>query len=372
MKATVSVRERGGRWQIRIRAAGRREITESLPISLPEDAVEAKAAKYRYRIGIEDWDPWIEGLHERHTDMPWVDALKAYEENKKPMWTQNTRYTTLRKIRRVLGNTPIDYVSQIHPDLIEPGLRGVSMATRRSLIISINAFGRWCEEHHFTQKYKPVKLPPKRRKSKQHVTREELDAICAAGSPMIAGNAGGYYELGTFKRDTMHIMADIALLAYHTGMRIGEILSLRIRDTATDFIQVGSKDFDTKSKRDRKVPIVPGAREAIIALVGGRSPDDWLCTVRSYKVVQQNFKAMARAALGTRGEDISLHSLRHTFVINLIQRGFDLYEIAKVTGHTSIKTLEDNYADYIHARHLDGFIERYQRGESSMPLKAVQ
>lgn len=372
MKATVSVRERGGRWQIRIRATGRKEICESLPISLPEDAVEAKAAKYRYRIGIEDWDPWIEGLVERHTEITWPEALKRYEESMRSRWTVNTRHTTLRKIRRVLGNTPIDYVSQIHPDLIESGLRGVSMATRRSLIISVNAFGRWCEEHGFTRKFKPAKLPPKRRKSRQYVTREELDAICAAGNPMLEGTAGGYYELGTFKRDTMHVMADVARLAYHTGLRIGEILSLRIGDTVSDFIQVGSKDFDTKSKRDRKVPIVPGAREAITALAGGRPSGDWLCTVRTYKIVQQNFKAMARAALGARGEDISLHTLRHTFVINLIQRGFDLYEIAKVTGHTSIKTLEDNYADYIHARHLDGFIDRYQKGEVESNIRVAR
>ena len=55
--------------------------------------------------------------------------------------------------------------------------------------------------------------------------------------------------------------------------------------------------------------------------------------------VQRDFKVLA-AKLGITGVRVSPHTLRHTFAVNFLTSGGDIYLLSRILGHTSVKTTE--------------------------------
>lgn len=114
-------------------------------------------------------------------------------------------------------------------------------------------------------------------------------------------------------------------IALFTGCRRGEVLKIEPSDIGDTSITIQSGN--TKTLRTRIVPIIPALRP-------------WL----KYLPLQINFEGLktgfrrAREAAGM--PDVNFHDLRHSCATILLASGADLYTIAKVLGHTSIKTTE--------------------------------
>lgn len=107
----------------------------------------------------------------------------------------------------------------------------------------------------------------------------------------------------------------VVLVAYYSGMRLGEILRAKPRDG------VWVLD-DTKNGSPRMVPIHP--RTAHLAR-------RWPRAVAA-STVQHNFRAAADR-MGFTG--LRLHDLRHSTASALIAAGVDLYTVGGVLGHKS-------------------------------------
>ena len=54
------------------------------------------------------------------------------------------------------------------------------------------------------------------------------------------------------------------------------------------------------------------------------------------------------------------HQLRHTFAVNLLQKGVSMGNVSTLLGHRSIKITEKYYASWVAARqqHLDAEVRR--------------
>lgn len=131
-------------------------------------------------------------------------------------------------------------------------------------------------------------------------------------------------------------------LAYSAGLRVGEVVRLRVGDLDIDrrLIRVRS----AKGRKDRYTLLSEYALD--LALLYGLSSDprEWLLpggrpgrhlTVRS---VQKVFsKALVRAGVV---KEASVHTLRHSFATHLLESGISLRHIQMLLGHTSPKTTE--------------------------------
>jgi len=132
----------------------------------------------------------------------------------------------------------------------------------------------------------------------------------------------------------------LILLLLHTGMRIGELLQLKITDIILSerkiLLFIGEKNL-----HGRIVYYNQEAEEALQKWLGvrDRSSEYLFYGYRgrelSYVVAWMIMKkAIQQAGLGQKG--YSLHSLRHTFATNMLNAGLRLEVLQKLLGHLNI------------------------------------
>jgi integrase len=114
----------------------------------------------------------------------------------------------------------------------------------------------------------------------------------------------------------------IALL---TGCRRGEILAISKADIGADSITI--RAGNTKTLKTRIVPIIPALRPWLKALPLNMN----------FEGLKTGFRR-AREAAGM--PEIHFHDLRHSCATILLASGADLYTVAKVLGHSTIRMTE--------------------------------
>ena len=110
-----------------------------------------------------------------------------------------------------------------------------------------------------------------------------------------------------------------------TGCRRGEVLKITAADIGEDTILIRSGN--TKTLRTRVVPIIPALRP-------------WLAFMPleiGYEGVKSSFQ---RARIKAEMPEVNFHDLRHSCATILLASGADLYTVAKILGHTTVKTTE--------------------------------
>jgi integrase len=124
----------------------------------------------------------------------------------------------------------------------------------------------------------------------------------------------------------------IIIMALDTGMRRGEILSLRWRDVDFENKRVNIQAMNTKTLRSRSVPISPRLLDELNALT---------CRGQAQRVfgITDTVKRSWATAKRVAGiADLRFHDLRHTCATRLVQGGLPIAEVSRILGHTSVVT----------------------------------
>jgi len=131
------------------------------------------------------------------------------------------------------------------------------------------------------------------------------------------------------------------LLLLRTGMRIGELLDLRIVD-----INLSEKKVliitGEKNSRGRVAYLSEDAEEALKAWLGIRNSKKemlfYACnrSTMSYAAARKMFKQhLTKAGLSFKG--YTLHQLRHTFASEMLNAGLRLEVLQQLMGHSSLE-----------------------------------
>ena len=136
-------------------------------------------------------------------------------------------------------------------------------------------------------------------------------------------------------------------LLYATGLRVSELVSLRLGDVQFD---AGYLRCMGKGAKERIVPMGAEADAALQAyvkrarpdLVGEARGDALFVNARGGSLTRQGFwkilKAHARRA-GIR-TGVSPHTVRHSFATHLLENGADLRSVQVMLGHADISTTQ--------------------------------
>lgn len=132
--------------------------------------------------------------------------------------------------------------------------------------------------------------------------------------------------------------------AYSAGLRVSEIVNLRIADIDSQRMQIHIQR--AKGKKDRYVNLSPVLLDILRQYIQQcrPSPKEFLFeseqtgTAYPTRTVQQIF-ANAKYKAKIRKE-VGIHSLRHSFATHLLDKGTDIRYIKDLLGHFNIKTTE--------------------------------
>lgn len=133
----------------------------------------------------------------------------------------------------------------------------------------------------------------------------------------------------------------IICLAYSAGLRISEIVQLKMRDIDRERMVITLRG--AKGRKDRQVMLSP----VLLELLGTYykreecKPKVWLFegqyggqySTRSIDEIMK--KAKKLAGVTKKG---SIHALRHSFATHLLEGGTDLMTIKELLGHNSLRT----------------------------------
>lgn len=152
------------------------------------------------------------------------------------------------------------------------------------------------------------------------------------------------------QKDILRILSNVSnikhkavlFLTYSAGLRVGEVVRLRITDIDSDRMLIHI--VQGKGRKDRYSALSQTALEVQKEYVKRYKPEEWLfpgddenkhITERTVQRVFENIKDKAGIH-----KKVSVHSLRHSFATHLLEGGVDLRYIQELLGHQSSKTTE--------------------------------
>ena len=137
-------------------------------------------------------------------------------------------------------------------------------------------------------------------------------------------------------------------LLYATGMRVSELINLKVSDLN---LKVGYVRCLGKGEKERIIPIGRPARDVLEkylekirpAFVKSRGETFFLFINRAGRPFSRQavWKIIKKYAQKTRlSKNITPHTLRHSFATHLLQGGADLRSVQEMLGHVNIATTQ--------------------------------
>ena len=128
----------------------------------------------------------------------------------------------------------------------------------------------------------------------------------------------------------------ILTLTYSVGLRISEVVNLKIEDIDSKRMIIHIKN--AKGRKDRIVPLSQTVLELLRNYFTVYKPKTYLFNGQtSLKYSPNSCNKIVKKYLG---ENYHIHQLRHSCFTNLLESGVDLRIIQKIAGHSNVKTTE--------------------------------
>ena len=135
-------------------------------------------------------------------------------------------------------------------------------------------------------------------------------------------------------------------LLYATGIRVTELIGLNLEDFNPDLrsIRVGT------DKKSRSIPLYPAAFKALVhylmdtraAIVTDPAENALFVNINGSRMSRQGFWKILKHYQVKAGieQEITPHTLRHSFAVHLIENGAELTAVKELMGHSDISSTQ--------------------------------
>ena len=135
-------------------------------------------------------------------------------------------------------------------------------------------------------------------------------------------------------------------LLYATGIRVSELISLKVKDIN---LKLGYLTC-SGGEKERVIPFGSTAKQAVEQymegardqLMGDQESDFLFLNCSGKSMSRQGFWKVLKGYASSAGiqQDITPHTLRHSFAAHLVQNGADLKSVQEMMGHSDISTTQ--------------------------------
>ena len=149
-------------------------------------------------------------------------------------------------------------------------------------------------------------------------------------------------------------------LLYATGIKVSELISLTVSDVN---LQIGILHTHG-GKNERIIPIYPTAAKHLgeyissvrPALVQSEEEDRLFTNMNGQPMSRQGFWKIIKYYADKAGikEEITPHTLRHSFAAHLLENGAQLKDIKEMLGHSDISSTQI-YAQFIKNKYVQSY-----------------
>lgn len=169
--------------------------------------------------------------------------------------------------------------------------------------------------------------------------------------------------------DSLKEIRDKAMLEllYATGIRVTELISLKITDVNIGMNFIMCRD----GNKERIIPFGSVAKQAMVryidqardAMMEGELSDVLFVNCSGQPMSRQGFWKLIKHYAKKAGieADITPHTLRHSFAAHLVENGADLRSVQEMLGHSDISTTQI-YANLNHKRIREVYAKTHPRG----------
>ncbi len=216
--------------------------------------------------------------------------------------------------------------------------RGLSKRSAARALSAVRSLYRYLQEHHGVPNNvaKAARVPKLDKRLPTHMERGQTEQLFAWAEERA-------------RLDEFQPVRDLAMLElfYSTGIRLSELagLSLESVDLLSDQARVRGK-----GRKERIVPIGSRAvhalrrylnlRESVARLPGGDRRALFLSRRGKRLGARSVQLAMHRMFDAVGGDELRVHSLRHTFATHMLDAGADLRAVQELLGHASLSTTQ--------------------------------
>lgn len=131
----------------------------------------------------------------------------------------------------------------------------------------------------------------------------------------------------------------ILMLAYSSGLRIGEVINLKLHDIDSSRMQV--RIIKGKGKKDRYTILSESTLALLRQYYANYRPKIWLFEGPKFKQyssssIQKIFKRSCKKI--NLNKSVYFHCLRHSFATHLLEQGVNIQILQHLLGHSNPKT----------------------------------
>ncbi len=252
--------------------------------------------------------------------------------------------------------------------------RPISLATiNRNLVVLGSIFTRAVEARVLTTKPTIKKLAVDERPLVRFLSPAELARLLKALDARDTARRQAQARSNTWRRErhqpevtpygiyTDHL-TPLVRLALDTGLRRGELFSLRWSDWQRTSGMLQVRGAEAKSGQSRAVALNADARKTLETwreVVGQVRPDDLIFPGDNGAELTTLKKAWERLMDRAQIKDFRFHDLRHTFASRLVMAGVDLNSVRELLGHADL-TMTLRYA-HLAPAHLTAAVDKIAR-----------
>lgn len=216
--------------------------------------------------------------------------------------------------------------------------RGLSKRSAARALSAVRSFYRYLQVHHGLANgvARAARAPKLEKRLPGYLDRDATERLFAWAETRAA-------------EDDFGATRDLAMLElfYSTGIRLSELSGLNLEDL--DLLADQAK-VRGKGRKERIVPV--GSRASLAlrrylnlrdALVGRRGGDRRAVFVgrRGRRLSPRGVQRAVHMMLdAVGGEELRVHSLRHTFATHMLDAGADLRAVQELLGHASLSTTQ--------------------------------